>query len=54
MTNLGFIGAGNMGSAIIKGVVAAQSSGEKNIDIFAYDKDSSKLDATSGCKAAGN
>lgn len=45
MTNLGFIGAGNMGSAIIKGVIAAQSSGEKNIDIFAYDKDSSKLDA---------
>ncbi|MGN0599365.1 MAG: pyrroline-5-carboxylate reductase [Oscillospiraceae bacterium] len=45
MVNLGFIGAGNMGSAIIKGVIAAQSSGEKNISIFAYDKDTSKLDA---------
>lgn len=45
LVNLGFIGAGNMGSAIIKGVISAQSSGEKNISIFAYDKDASKLDA---------
>ncbi|MGN0552736.1 MAG: pyrroline-5-carboxylate reductase [Oscillospiraceae bacterium] len=43
MDNLGFIGTGNMGSAIIKGVLAAKSSDE--IKVYAYDKDTAKVDA---------
>ncbi|MDD7184348.1 MAG: pyrroline-5-carboxylate reductase [Ruminococcus sp.] len=39
--NIGFIGAGNMGSAIMKGI--AKSSME-NIQLFAFDKLSSKTD----------
>lgn len=44
MVNLGFIGTGNMGSAIIKGVLSAQSS-DGNIKVYAYDKDTAKVDA---------
>lgn len=39
MKNLGFLGAGNMGSAIIKGI-----SANPICNIYAYDKDSEKLD----------
>ena len=38
MLNIGFIGAGNMGAAIIKGAFSL-----RNIRIFAYDTDESKL-----------
>lgn len=41
--NIGFIGAGNMGTAIMKGI-SASPAGE-NIDLFAYDPDSAKVDA---------
>lgn len=44
MVNLGFIGAGNMGSAIIKGVLSAKSSGG-NVEVYAYDKDTAKVGA---------
>lgn len=40
---IGFIGAGNMGSAIINGLVASNNA--KSTDIYAYDLDKSKLDA---------
>lgn len=40
MTKLGFIGVGNMGSAIIKGI-----SDSNLCKIYAYDKDSEKLNA---------
>lgn len=40
--NLGFIGTGNMGSAIIKGVLGTNNP---NIKIYAYDKDTVKLNA---------
>lgn len=40
MTNLGFIGTGNMGTAIIKGVLR---TGNKDIKVYAYDKDEAKL-----------
>ncbi len=40
MRKLGFLGAGNMGSAIIKGIV---KSGLK-VELFAYDKDTEKLE----------
>ncbi len=39
--NIGLIGTGNMGSAIIKGYITANPESEK--DICAYDKDRSKL-----------
>ena len=39
MTKLGFIGTGNMGSAIINGIAKTGFSA----DIYAYDKDSEKL-----------
>lgn len=39
MNRLGVIGAGNMGSAIINGIVKS----EMDIEIFAFDKDASKL-----------
>ena len=41
MTKLGFIGTGNMGSAIIKGIAAGGLSAE----IYAFDKDAEKLAA---------
>ena len=41
MIKLGFIGTGNMGSAIIKGISASGLSAE----IYAYDKDTEKLSA---------
>jgi len=41
MVKLGFIGTGNMGSAIIKGIAKSNFSAE----IYAYDKDSQKLAA---------
>ena len=39
MTKLGFIGAGNMGSAIMKGI----ASGTLGAEVYAYDKDAEKL-----------
>lgn len=44
--NIGFIGAGNMGTAIMKGI-STNSVGE-NIRLFAYDPDTAKVDALSG------
>lgn len=38
---IGFIGVGNMGTAIIKGIVS--SSAGKNIELFAFDPDSDKV-----------
>lgn len=42
LSNVGFIGAGNMGSAIIKGMLCTEASDTK---IYAYDMDASRLDA---------
>lgn len=42
MTEIGFIGAGNMGYAIMKGISASSLS--DNIRLFAYDSDKAKLD----------
>ena len=39
MIKLGFLGAGNMGSAIMKGV----ASGNADVELFAFDKDGAKL-----------
>ncbi|MBR6394683.1 MAG: pyrroline-5-carboxylate reductase [Ruminococcus sp.] len=52
--NIGFIGAGNMGSAIMKGI--AGSSASENIALFAFDPDTSKLEAlaASGVKACSS
>ena len=41
--NIGFIGAGNMGSAIMKGIASSPSAG--NIDLYAFDPDSAKVAA---------
>lgn len=43
MINIGFIGAGNMGSAIMKGIAGSPAAG--NIRLFAYDPDNSKIEA---------
>lgn len=43
--NIGFIGAGNMGTAIMKGI-SASSVGE-NISLFAFDPDTAKVEALS-------
>ncbi|MBR4305241.1 MAG: pyrroline-5-carboxylate reductase [Ruminiclostridium sp.] len=43
MITLGFLGAGNMGGAIIRGLSAKES----RISIFAYEKDAEKLSALS-------
>lgn len=43
---IGFIGTGNMGTAIIKGYLAVHQGEEKNIS--AYDKDTDKLNALTG------
>ncbi|MCM1298021.1 MAG: pyrroline-5-carboxylate reductase [Firmicutes bacterium] len=50
MINLGFLGTGNMGRAIIKGIAAAKEKnagklGGCDVSLFAYDKDSEKLSA---------
>lgn len=52
MINLGFLGAGNMGGAIIKGIAAAKKNnggklGEYEVNLFAYDKDAEKLKSLS-------
>lgn len=41
MVNLGFLGTGNMGSAIIRGI----SESKLEVKLFAYDKDEEKLNA---------
>lgn len=43
MTELGFLGAGNMGSAIMRGIC----SSDMQISVSAYDKDTAKLEALS-------
>ena len=43
MTKLGFLGAGNMGGAIIRGLSAKKT----DISIYAYEKDAEKLSALS-------
>lgn len=43
MINIGFIGAGNMGSAIMKGIAASPAA--KNIKLFAFDPDETKVSA---------
>lgn len=45
MTKLGFIGTGNMGSAIIRGL----SAKNKDISLFAYDKDTEKAKSLIEC-----
>lgn len=57
MMKLGFIGTGNMGTALIKGYLAVRPSEKTNI--FAYDKDEDKLKVLSddlgivGCDSMG-
>ena len=41
--NIGFIGAGNMGTAILKGI--AGSSLAEKVSLYAYDPDETKIDA---------
>ncbi len=41
--NIGFIGAGNMGAAIIKGISASPAA--ENITLFAFDPDNSKVES---------
>lgn len=41
--NIGFIGAGNMGTAIMKGIAGSPSAAD--IQLYAFDPDKSKLDA---------
>jgi pyrroline-5-carboxylate reductase len=54
---IGFIGTGNMGTAIIKGYLKANPGSEKHL--FAYDKDQRKLEALTselgiqGCENVG-
>ena len=44
MINVGFIGAGNMGFAIMKGVAESKTSDNANsISLFAYDIDTDKI-----------
>jgi pyrroline-5-carboxylate reductase len=43
--NIGFIGAGNMGSAIMKGIAGSSLAGD--ISLFAFDPDTAKLGALS-------
>ncbi len=43
MNKIGFIGAGNMGSAIMKGI--AKSNMNSNVEIYAFDMDTDKLNA---------
>ena len=44
--NIGFIGAGNMGSAIMKGIAASSHSAD--VSLFAFDSDQSKVEALAG------
>jgi len=48
MTTLGFIGAGNMGSALLKGFSSSESA--KDVKLYVYDSDPSRKNAM---KAAG-
>ena len=41
MTELGFLGAGNMGSAIMRGIC----SSDMNVSVWAYDYDTAMLEA---------
>ena len=43
MINIGFIGAGNMGSAIIKGILSSEAGSRSKL--FAFDPDKDKLSA---------
>lgn len=45
MINIGFIGAGNMGTAIMKGI--ASSELKNSVKLFAFDPDTSKVDSLS-------
>lgn len=51
MINIGFIGAGNMGAAIMKGISKSSISGETVL--FAYDPDAAKLSALEGYGVTG-
>ncbi|MBZ4670239.1 MAG: pyrroline-5-carboxylate reductase [Oscillospiraceae bacterium] len=42
MTSIGFIGAGNMGAAIIKGILGSNLS--SSVSVFAFDTDFSKME----------
>ena len=42
MVNVGFIGCGNMGSAIMKGILSSKMSSD--VKIFAFDKSEAALD----------
>lgn len=41
--NIGFVGAGNMGSAIMKGI--SKSKAGENIQLYAFDPDSAKIES---------
>ena len=45
MANIGFIGAGNMGTAIMKGI--STSSLGKDVELFAFDPSTDKVEALS-------
>ena len=51
---IGFIGAGNMGAAIMKGIYASEAG--KNIELYAADPDAAKLEALAeyGVKACSD
>ena len=51
MTNVGFIGAGNMGSAIMKGILSSDMS--KDIKLFAFDKFDAALDRAKALGVTG-
>lgn len=57
MNKIGFIGAGNMGSAIMKGI--SKSKMNSDVEIYAFDMDMEKINALSefgvkGCKSAND
>ena len=43
MINIGFIGAGNMGTAIMKGIFKSELA--KNLSVFATDLDTVKINS---------
>ena len=43
--SIGFIGAGNMGTAIMKGIASSSLSGD--VQLYAFDPDTSKVEALS-------
>lgn len=51
MVNVGFIGCGNMGFAIMKGIMTSDMS--KDIKIFAFDKSEAALDRAMAAGAVG-